>query len=173
MSDSLQPHGLWPTNLLCLWDSPGKNIGVGCHSLLKECVWNTVLIFKMRTCYRSHLLRAGWAEDPMPTVYLTSRDSANDWSSLFVRDFPSPSFWFLSVSGVWCALISGSFQLKRLQKLGALEAVCVHKCMTLSRGCTEVRGLISDPTVIFTLWGATKYGSFLINSAHSKETGKQ
>ena len=22
------PHGLWPTKLLCPWDSPGKNTGV-------------------------------------------------------------------------------------------------------------------------------------------------
>ena len=35
MSDSLQPHGLWPTRLLCPWDSPGKNTGVGCHALLQ------------------------------------------------------------------------------------------------------------------------------------------
>ena len=35
VSDSLQPHGLWPTRLLYLWDSPGKNIGVGCHALLQ------------------------------------------------------------------------------------------------------------------------------------------
>ena len=35
MSDSLQPHRLWPTRLLCLWDSPGKNTGVGCHFLLQ------------------------------------------------------------------------------------------------------------------------------------------
>ena len=35
-SDSLQhPHGLWPTRLLCPWDSPGKNTGVGCHALLQ------------------------------------------------------------------------------------------------------------------------------------------
>ena len=27
----LQPHGLQPTRLLCPWDSPGKNTGVGCH----------------------------------------------------------------------------------------------------------------------------------------------
>ena len=26
---------LCPARLLCLWDSPGKNIGVGCHSLLQ------------------------------------------------------------------------------------------------------------------------------------------
>ena len=30
-SESLQPHGLWPTRLLCSCDFPGKNIGVGCH----------------------------------------------------------------------------------------------------------------------------------------------
>ena len=34
MSDSLQPHGLWPSRLLCSWDSPGKNTGVDSHSLL-------------------------------------------------------------------------------------------------------------------------------------------
>ena len=28
MSNSLQPHGLLPTRLLCPWNSPGKNIGV-------------------------------------------------------------------------------------------------------------------------------------------------
>ena len=32
MSDSLQPYGLWPVRLLCPWDSPCKNIGVGCHA---------------------------------------------------------------------------------------------------------------------------------------------
>ena len=36
MLDSLQPHGLGLTRLLCPWNSPGKNIGVGCHSLLQE-----------------------------------------------------------------------------------------------------------------------------------------
>ena len=35
MSDFLQPHGLQPTRLLCLWNSPEKNTGVGCHSLLQ------------------------------------------------------------------------------------------------------------------------------------------
>ena len=35
VSDSWQPHGLWPARLLCPWNSPGKNTGVGCHSLLQ------------------------------------------------------------------------------------------------------------------------------------------
>ena len=35
VSDSLWPHGLQPTRLLCPCDSPGKNTGVGCHALLQ------------------------------------------------------------------------------------------------------------------------------------------
>ena len=35
MSDSLWPHGLQPTKLLCPWNFPGKNTGVGCHFLLR------------------------------------------------------------------------------------------------------------------------------------------
>ena len=35
MSDSLQHYGLYPAMLLCPWDSPGKNTGVGCHALLQ------------------------------------------------------------------------------------------------------------------------------------------
>ena len=36
VSDSSRPHGLQPTRLLCPWDFPGKNTGVGSHSLLQE-----------------------------------------------------------------------------------------------------------------------------------------
>ena len=35
VSNSLQPHGLWPARLLCPWDFPSKNTGVGCHFLLQ------------------------------------------------------------------------------------------------------------------------------------------
>ena len=31
----LQRYGLYPTRLLCPWDSPGKHTGVGCHALLQ------------------------------------------------------------------------------------------------------------------------------------------
>ena len=39
MSASLQLHGLQPTRLLCPWDSPGKNTGVGCHAFLQGIFW--------------------------------------------------------------------------------------------------------------------------------------
>ena len=35
VSDSLRPRGLQPARLLCPWDFPGKNTGVGCHPLLQ------------------------------------------------------------------------------------------------------------------------------------------
>ena len=35
MSDSVQPHRRQPTRLLCPWDSPSNNSGVGCHFLLQ------------------------------------------------------------------------------------------------------------------------------------------
>ena len=53
VSDSLKPHGL-----LCPWNSPGKNTGVGCHSLLhtdsitvrnKHCLTTQSMVF----CYGS------------------------------------------------------------------------------------------------------------------------
>ena len=31
----VKPPGLWPTRLLCPWDSPSKNTGVGSHSHLQ------------------------------------------------------------------------------------------------------------------------------------------
>ena len=35
MCDSVWPYGLWPTRLICAWDSPSKNTGVGCHALVQ------------------------------------------------------------------------------------------------------------------------------------------
>ena len=35
VSSSLQPHGQSPARLLCLWASPGKNTGVGSHSVFQ------------------------------------------------------------------------------------------------------------------------------------------
>jgi len=36
VSDTVQLHRLEPPRLLCPWDSPGKNTGVGCCALLQE-----------------------------------------------------------------------------------------------------------------------------------------
>ena len=35
LSNSLRPHGLKPAKLLCPWNSPGMNTGVGYHALFQ------------------------------------------------------------------------------------------------------------------------------------------
>ena len=56
LSDSLQPHGLQPTRLLCPWNSPGKNTGVGSHSLVQAIFltqgWNLCLLHCRQFLYR-------------------------------------------------------------------------------------------------------------------------
>ena len=39
---TLRPCGLWPTRVLCLWDFPGKNTGVGCHCLLRNSTLDSI-----------------------------------------------------------------------------------------------------------------------------------
>ena len=61
VSNSLQPQRLWPTRLLCPWTSPGKNTGVGCHSLLRGIFptegWNLHLLHCRQILHHlSHLL---------------------------------------------------------------------------------------------------------------------
>ena len=57
-SNSLQPHGLQPTRLLCPWDSPGKKTGVGCHFLLQSIAeWLTnVLLWSWSFSWTLYLL---------------------------------------------------------------------------------------------------------------------
>ena len=55
------PHGLEPTRLLCPWDSPGKNAGVGCYALLQGIFptqgWNPRLL-RLLHCRRIFYCRA-------------------------------------------------------------------------------------------------------------------
>ena len=59
---TLRPYGLSPARLLCPWDSPGKNTGVGCHALLQG-------IF-MTQGSNLHLLQ--WRADSLPLSHLGS-----------------------------------------------------------------------------------------------------
>ena len=65
VSDSLRPHGQKPTRLLCPWQFPGKNTGVGCHLLLQG-------IFPTQGL-NPHLLRLlHWQVDSLPLHHLGS-----------------------------------------------------------------------------------------------------
>ena len=61
-------HRLKPTRLLCPWNSPGKNIGVGFHSLLQGIFWtqglNHILLHDRQILLGSSLSRIqGYPQD--------------------------------------------------------------------------------------------------------------
>ena len=61
LSNSLRPRGLQPTRLLCPWDSPGMNTGVGCHSVLQG-------IFPTQGSNPGLLQLLRWQADSLPLV---------------------------------------------------------------------------------------------------------
>ena len=75
MSDSLQPHGLKPARLLCPWNFPGKNTGVGGASLLQGIFptqgWNPGRLHCRRTLH--HLSHQG---SPFFLLHITKDHSA-------------------------------------------------------------------------------------------------
>ena len=65
MSDSLWSHELQATGLLCPWDFPGKNSGVGCHALLQG-------IFPSQGSNSSLLHLQHWQAGSLPHSHLGS-----------------------------------------------------------------------------------------------------
>ena len=59
----LWPHGLGPAKLLCSWNSPGRNTGVGCHALLQG----------ISPTQGSNLHLLHWQEDSLPLCHLMSQ----------------------------------------------------------------------------------------------------
>ena len=61
-----QPHGLYPTRLLCPWDFPDKDSGVGCRFLLQG-------IFLTQG---SSLILLHWQADSLPLTHLGRPDTS-------------------------------------------------------------------------------------------------
>ena len=57
VSDSLRPHRLEPTRILCPWNLPGKNPGAGCHFLLQG-----IFLAQGSNLHLSH-----WQADSLPS----------------------------------------------------------------------------------------------------------
>ena len=118
MSDSVRPHRRQPTRLLCPWDSPGKNTGVGCHFLLQwmrvksesEVAQSYPTLSNPMDCslpgssvhgtFQARVLK--WGAIAFSTWYLTSPIkgyalwTANTYGALTVRQ--SCAFCFVSVN---------------------------------------------------------------------------
>ena len=113
VSDSLWPHGLQPTRLLCPWDFPGKSTGVGCHIqyswafLLAQMVKNLPAMqqTRVRSLGREDPLekdmaphsstlawRIPWIEEPGRLQSMGSRRVRHDWATSLSRTV-SEEFW--------------------------------------------------------------------------------
>ena len=66
VSSSVWPHRWQPNRLLCPWDSPGKNTGVGCHFLL-QCMHACYVTLVVSGSVRPH--------EQQPTRFFCPRDS--------------------------------------------------------------------------------------------------
>ena len=99
VSNSLWPHGLRPVRLLCPWNSPGKNTGVGCHSLLQELFLT-----------QGSNPRLLWLWHHRWILYCWATREATEWHQgpPSLRHWPSPTLrtlWKESGEVVW--LVSG------------------------------------------------------------------
>ena len=65
MSESMWPHGLQPTRLLCPWNFPGKNSRVDCYFLLQ----GIFLTQELNLCL---LYLLCWQLDSLPLCHLVS-----------------------------------------------------------------------------------------------------
>ena len=73
VSNSLQPHGLYPARLSYPWDFTGKNTRVGCHSFFRESSWprDQTCIFGFSSIDRQSLYRwATWETNTLISEYI-------------------------------------------------------------------------------------------------------
>ena len=61
VSDSLPAHGLWPTSLLCPWNFPGSNTGMGTYFLLQG-------IYSIQGLNPCLLRLLHWQADSLPLI---------------------------------------------------------------------------------------------------------
>ena len=110
---TLWPYGLQPTRLLCPWDFPGKNTGVGCHSLLQGNFLTQGLnpwLLCLLHCRQSLCHWATGEADVVINVLLTSV-----WPILSSHHSLLPG-WFLKTSAVItsmdpCTVIYGHLKI--------------------------------------------------------------
>ena len=106
MSDSVRPHRWQPTRLLCPWDSPGKNAGVGCHFFLQcmkvkseseICFSQSVSQFSgtvMSNSLRPHELQHIRPPRPSPTAGVYPNPcSLSRWCHPAISSSAAPFYW--------------------------------------------------------------------------------
>ena len=85
MSDFVQPRRRQPTKLLCPWDSPGKNTGVGCHILLHLFLDTTVKNCKFKANGPSDIDQGTGSRKILESYLILVHIFSDEVSILFIR----------------------------------------------------------------------------------------
>ena len=96
--NSLWPYGLYSARLLCPWDSPGKNTGVGCHALFQG-------IFPTQGLNTCLLCLLHWQESSLPQCHLgrlTENIKNPPRSYLFSQEWPDEMYLLLYQELLYC-----------------------------------------------------------------------
>ena len=120
VSDSLCPHGLKFTRLLCPWNFPGKNTGVDCHFLLQGIFlvqgWSLCL-----SCLLHWQVCLFLVEPPgSPCMYV------------WLLNWLAGLFFFLATSATWETLLYLEDFVKFLSSIRCLVGGGVSICSRLS-----------------------------------------
>ena len=156
MSDSLQPRGLQPARLLCPWDSPGKNTGVGCHSLPRGSSPPGDHTLVSCTAGRFFIIWATWealflmwmSSISFSCLIAMARNSAQHGIEV-ARETP------LSVTQRWVSLAQGFVDV-----LHQVEEVLLYYCFAESTNQERILYLYHKP-LLFLLRSLCNFAFFL------------
>ena len=127
MSDSVWPHRRQPTRLLCPWDSPGKNTGVGCHFLL-QCMKVKSQSEVAQSC--PTLSGPMCYSLPGSSIHGIFQARVLEWGAIF-QSYGSPKTKIL-LNYLFFSLIYFNWKLINLQYCGGF----CHTLTWISHGCT-------------------------------------
>ena len=142
MSDSLWHHGLLPARLLCPWDSPGKNIGVGSHFILRGILLTQGSNLGLPHCRQTLHIRTkhnfNWLKlfNPLKSFYKILHHEDIKTTILRMKIWPFQyyyffcSWWFSfscysQIPYIGC-LINNRYLFLTILKAGSLGSKCWH-----------------------------------------------
>ena len=112
---SLRPYGFYPVRLLCPWNSPDKNTGVGCHALLQG-------IFPTQGSNPRLLRLLHWEADSLPTE---PRGKPVDLATWRYMAFPWRTFQEGSLSCPFISTPTSLLPLLLLSPLATTNFSCI------------------------------------------------
>ena len=125
VSNSLQPHGLYPARLLCPWNSPDKETGVGCHFLLqgiflpRDWTWISCTVGRFFTSWTTRKLRS--------RDYTTELGSTPSKRNGFPNSRTTPWWGGVEVETSRHSLLSG-VQAKQTHYIKVRAPKTSHRC---------------------------------------------